>query len=349
MEYRLAKLEDAKDIYEIVQDTIKRIYPKYYLPEIVDMFCKFHSKGNIAADIENGNTYILLENNKAIGTGTMKENHILRVYILPEFQGKGFGTYIMQQLEGEIGKRYDKAKIDASLPACKLYYNLGYKTVDHGIWECAGGVIQVYEMMEKCLKKVENKAGMNHKGTVKLETERLILRRFVIEDAKAMYENWASEDEVTKFLTWPTHSSVEDTRFVLNQWINSYEKPDFYNWAIELKETGDLIGNISVVQIKENIEGAVLGYCMGTKWWGQEIMPEAGKAVIKYLFEEVGFHRIAADHDKNNPKSGRVMQKLGMTYEGTLRSAGFCNQGVIDEVWYSILKEEFGALIGNLQ
>ncbi|MBQ4523154.1 MAG: GNAT family N-acetyltransferase, partial [Lachnospiraceae bacterium] len=79
---------------------------------------------------------------------------------------------------------------------------------------------------------------MNHKGTVKLETERLILRRFVIEDAKAMYENWASEDEVTKFLTWPTHSSVEDTRFVLNHWINSYEKSDFYNWAIELKETG---------------------------------------------------------------------------------------------------------------
>ena len=85
MEYRLAKLEDAKDIYEIVQDTIKRIYPKYYLPEIVDMFCKFHSKGNIAADIENGNTYILLENNKAIGTGTMKENHILRRYGYHDF------------------------------------------------------------------------------------------------------------------------------------------------------------------------------------------------------------------------------------------------------------------------
>lgn len=182
---------------------------------------------------------------------------------------------------------------------------------------------------------------MNHTGTIKLETERLILRRFVIEDAKAMYENWASEEEVTKFLTWSTHLSVEDTKCVLDNWINNYEKSDFYNWAIEIKETGDVVGNISVVQIRENIEGAVLGYCLGTKWWGQEIMPETGRAVIKYLFEEVGFHRIAADHDKNNPKSGRVMQKLGMTYEGTLRSAGFCNQGVIDEVWYSILKEEF--------
>lgn len=181
---------------------------------------------------------------------------------------------------------------------------------------------------------------MKHKGTGKLETERLILRRFVMEDAKAMFENWASEDEVTKFLTWPTHVSIEDTKFVLNNWIENYKKPDFYNWAIELKSNGDIIGNISVVEVQENIEGAVIGYCMGTRWWGQGIMPEAGKSVIHYLFEKVGVHRIAANHDKNNPKSGRVMEKIGMIYEGTLRSAGFCNQGVIDEVWYSILREE---------
>lgn len=182
---------------------------------------------------------------------------------------------------------------------------------------------------------------MNHKGTIKLETERLILRKFTAEDAEAMFENWASEDEVTKFLTWPTHANADMTKLLLTVWVENYEKPDFYNWVIELKATGEIVGNISVVKVQENIEGAVLGYCMGTKWWGQEIMPEAGRAVIKFLFEEVGFHRIAANHDKNNPKSGRVMQKIGMTYEGTLRSAGFCNQGVIDEVWYSILKEEF--------
>jgi len=184
---------------------------------------------------------------------------------------------------------------------------------------------------------------MNHKGTVKLETERLILRRFVIGDAEAMFENWASEDEVTKYLTWPTHADVENTKLILKYFIENYEKPDWYNWVIELKSTGDIIGNISVVKIQENIEEAVLGYCMGTRWWGQGIMPEAGRAVIKYLFEEVGFHRIAANHDKNNPKSGKVMKKIGMTYEGTLRSAGFCNQGIIDDVWYSILREEFEA------
>ena len=182
---------------------------------------------------------------------------------------------------------------------------------------------------------------MEHKGTALLETDRLLLRRFVIEDAGAMYRNWASEDEVTKFLTWPTHSGVEVSRAVLSSWIADYQKPDFYNWAIERKEIGEVIGNISVVQMKENIKCAEIGYCMGTRWWGAGIMPEAGKAVIKYLFEEVGCNRIAATHDKNNPKSGRVMQKIGMTYEGTLRKAGVNNQGVVDEAWYSILREEY--------
>lgn len=151
MEYRLAKCEDAKYIHELVQDTVRKVYPKYYLPEIVDMFCEFHSEMNIEEDIRNGKTYVLAENNRIIGTGTIDGNHITRVYVLPDFQGKGFGTFIMDQLEEELRKQYDTAEIDASLPACRLYYDRGYKTTDHGIWECAGGVIQVYEIMEKRL------------------------------------------------------------------------------------------------------------------------------------------------------------------------------------------------------
>lgn len=182
---------------------------------------------------------------------------------------------------------------------------------------------------------------LNHQGTKKLETERLILRQFKIEDYVEMYNNWACEDVVTKFLTWQTHTNQDVTKSVLADWISKYANKDFYNWAIELKEENRLIGNISVVSLREETLSAILGYCIGSKWWGKEIMPEAGKAVLKYLFEEVGFNRIAANHDKNNPKSGRVMQKIGMTYEGTLRSAGFCNQGIIDDVRYSILKSEW--------
>ena len=182
---------------------------------------------------------------------------------------------------------------------------------------------------------------MTHKGTTALETERLILRKFRLSDAAAMYRNWASEDRVTEFLTWPTHPSADVSKAVIENWVNSYEKPYYYQWGIELKETGEVIGSIAVVSITENTRAADIGYCLGTKWWGQGLMPEAAKAVIRYLFEEVGFERIAACHAKDNPKSGRVMQKIGMTYEGTRRMGGCCNKGIVDEIWYSVLKTEY--------
>lgn len=182
---------------------------------------------------------------------------------------------------------------------------------------------------------------MENKGTKRLETDRLILRQFKIEDAEDMYNNWTTDAEVTRFLTWSPHPDINFTKGLLEGWIGKYSEPTWYNWAIELKETGEVIGNISVVKFNERIEAADIGYCMGKAWWGNGIMPEALRAVIAYLFEAVGLNRVAACHDVNNPKSGRVMQKAGMTKEGVLRAAGRNNQGICDEVWYSIIKSEF--------
>ena len=152
MEFIMADKKDTERVYELVQETIKTIYPKYYLKEIVDMFCEFHSRENIMQDIIDENLYILLDCGELIGTGTKKENHITRVYVLPKFQKKGYGTFIINHLEELISEKYAYADIDASLPACRLYSYLGYQTVDHGIWECKNGVIQVYEIMKKQLK-----------------------------------------------------------------------------------------------------------------------------------------------------------------------------------------------------
>lgn len=80
MEFILADKKDTERVYELVQETIKTIYPTYYLQEIVDMFCEFHSRDNIMQDIIDKNLYILLDGGKVIGTGTKKENHITRVY-----------------------------------------------------------------------------------------------------------------------------------------------------------------------------------------------------------------------------------------------------------------------------
>ena len=181
---------------------------------------------------------------------------------------------------------------------------------------------------------------MKHIGTIKIETERLILRRFRIEDAPEMYRNWASDPEVTAYLTWPPHERVEDTKSILSDWISKYGEQDFYNWAMELKETGEVIGNISVVALYEPLSEAKMGYCMSRAYWGRGLMPEALRAVIALLFDEVGANRVEARHDARNPKSGRVMSKAGMLFEGVLRQAGKSNAGICDEVVYAILRSD---------
>ncbi len=176
---------------------------------------------------------------------------------------------------------------------------------------------------------------MKHIGTQYIETERLILRRFELSDAQAMFDNWASDDEVTKYLTWPTHADVSVTEGILGQWVPQYEKDDYYNWAIVLKEHGSQpIGNINVAHWSEDREAPEIGYCMGRRWWHQGIMTEALAAVLDFLFDRVGVEQITALHDTNNPHSGGVMRKCGMAFDGVREKAGKNNQGVVDMARY---------------
>ena len=181
---------------------------------------------------------------------------------------------------------------------------------------------------------------MNKAGTQRIETDRLILRRFRLDDAEDMYANWASDPEVTRFLTWPTHSDVDVSKAVLADWIPKYKDGGFFNWAMEYKDTGKVIGNISVVRLIESIDAAEMGYCMSQAYWGQGLMPEALRAVMDYLFDVVGLNRVAACHDANNPKSGRVMEKAGMKLEGILRAAGKNNLGICDDVWHAMIRSD---------
>lgn len=182
---------------------------------------------------------------------------------------------------------------------------------------------------------------MKHCGTQKLETDRLILRRYISEDAISMYKNWANDEDVTKYLMWQPHLSPEVSRSVTDEWVRQYANEDFYHWAIVLKDTGnEPIGDIAVVNMNEKVSMAHIGYCLGKKWWHQGIMSEALKAVTDFLFDVADFNRIESRHDPNNPNSGKVMQKCGMKYEGTLRSSDWNNQGICDACYYALLKSE---------
>ena len=182
---------------------------------------------------------------------------------------------------------------------------------------------------------------MKHCGTQTLETKRLILRRFTLRDADAMYTNWASDPEVTRYLTWPAHAGVETSRAVLADWTAAYAQESCYQWAIVLKDRADEpIGSIGAVDVSDDIAAVQIGYCLGRRWWHQGIMSEALGAVMDFFFDAVGCNRVACRHDPRNPHSGMVMQKCGMKYEGTQRSADRNNQGICDTSWYALLKDE---------
>ena len=159
---------------------------------------------------------------------------------------------------------------------------------------------------------------MKHTGTKKIETERLILKKFQLNYAKQMFENYCSREKVTEFLTWYPHKSVNDTIDYLNYILPAYKDKSTYRWAIIWKENNEVIGCIDVINHNDHNLRAELGWVLSDDYWGKGIMPEAAKEVIKYLFD-VGYVRIEAIHDVKNPKSGRVMEKVGMKHEGVLR------------------------------
>lgn len=189
---------------------------------------------------------------------------------------------------------------------------------------------------------------LKHKGTNKIETERLILRRFNIQDAEGMYKSWATDKEVTKFLSWKTHENVEFTKALLNNWIDAYKNESTYNWVIEIKDEKQVIGNISAVRVNELNFSCEIGYCIASKYWNKGITTEAMKAVIDYMFKEVGFSRVVALYDTNNQASGKVMIKSNMQYEGTFRQAGVRgDKEFYDLAQYAILREDYFAIQHN--
>jgi len=182
---------------------------------------------------------------------------------------------------------------------------------------------------------------MEHLGTKELETKRLILRRFLLNDTENMFKNWANDDEVTKYLSWSSHSDKNVTSYILEQWISNYKNKDYYNWAIVLKEIDEPIGSISVLKHSDDIKMVHLGYCIGKNWWNKGIVSEALNSIIKFFFEEVGTNRIEARIDIDNVNSRKVLEKCRMKYEGLKRQANKNKYGIRDIIEYGIIAEDY--------
>lgn len=155
---------------------------------------------------------------------------------------------------------------------------------------------------------------IHHLGTQSIETLRLLLRRFRIEDSKDMFLNWANDPEVCKYLLWGPHKNEEASRRRIQQWVEHYELGNAYVWAITLKDSNIAIGSISVEISNDSSLSCEVGYCIGKAYWNRGILTEALRAVLHYLFYDVGYQRVQAKHDVQNIASGKVMQKAGMHF-----------------------------------
>ena len=144
-----------------------------------------------------------------------------------------------------------------------------------------------------------------------LETERLILRKLNENDADAIFNNWASDPEVTKYLTWPAHENIEVTKRVVDRWLKEEKDPKTIRFIITLKDNDEPIGSIDVVgYIDGNPE---IGYCLSRKYWNQGIMTEACKAFVKHLFNK-GFNKVLIKAVVENIASNRVIEKCGFKF-----------------------------------
>lgn len=183
---------------------------------------------------------------------------------------------------------------------------------------------------------------MKDLGTVTLETKRLVLRKITVNDAEIAFKNWTNDSKTTRYVTWRPHGTVENTKKLFKMWEEEYNNPNTYRWVVEVKELGEIIGTIDVVHQNIKYSTAEIGYCYGSKFWGNGYATEALTEVINYLLNDVGFELVEAKYFVTNPASGRVMEKSGMKYEATLRKRMIdqYTKERVDLKVYSIMKGE---------
>lgn len=144
-----------------------------------------------------------------------------------------------------------------------------------------------------------------------IETERLILRKFREDDALLMYTNWATDPEVTKYLTWDPHPNIEMTRFIISKWMKDYENNEGVRYCITVKGSDEPLGSIDIVNVENGVPE--IGYCISRKSWNKGYMTEACKAFIHHLFE-LGYTKACICAFADNIASNRVIEKCGLKF-----------------------------------
>ena len=173
-----------------------------------------------------------------------------------------------------------------------------------------------------------------------LDTPRLTFRRMLKRDSADMFE-YASRPEVTEYLLWSPHESESYTRRYLSYLQSRYRSGDFHDWALVYRETGKMIGTCGFTRFNLEANSAEIGYVLNPACWGRGLAPEAVRRILQFGFLELRLHRIEAHYIVGNDRSRRVMDKVGMVYEGILRDSIHKPGKYVSVGVCSILAEEY--------
>lgn len=182
---------------------------------------------------------------------------------------------------------------------------------------------------------------LTHIGTQTIETERLILRRFAYSDDDAMLRYWVADEKIQSLYSEPVYSTKEAVRGLLDKYIGSYEKNDYYRWAITEKGADECIGQIAFFLVDSKNHFAEIEYCVGSAFQCRGYATEATKALIAYGFDRINLHKVQICTKTINAPSKRVIEKCGFTYEGTLRDYFCMNGEYVGRLYFSILRSEY--------
>lgn len=182
---------------------------------------------------------------------------------------------------------------------------------------------------------------LTHKGSCKIRTERMILRKFEYTDDNTMLKHWISDEKVQHLYCEPVYTSKQEVKELLDKFIGGYANDNYYRWAIVLKETNECIGQIAFFLVDSKNKFAEIEYCIGREFHRKGLMTEAVKKVIEFGFDEMKLHKVQICHMPSNIQSKGVIEKCSFVYEGALRDYFYLDGKYEDRLYYSILRDEY--------
>ena len=173
-----------------------------------------------------------------------------------------------------------------------------------------------------------------------LETKRLILRRMTMKDAQDIFE-YSKDPEVALHVLWDAQKDLSEAKEYCRFMMRRYRQDQPSSWGIIHKASGRLVGTIGYMEYREDHGSVEVGYSLARSLWNGGYMTEALSRVIAHTFETMDINRIEAQHELDNPSSGRVMEKCGMKKEGVLRQRLYNKGKYVDVALYAILHSDY--------